>query len=56
MHKMLRAPADFPLTAGQPTAPAKKAAMKSLSDYIYEVLQDIDPANLVDDDQKHRHD
>ena len=53
---MLRAKADFPKVAGQQTAPPKKAAMKSLSDYIYEVLQDIDPANLVDDDMKHRHD
>ena len=56
MHTMLRATADFPLKPGMQVAEPKKAAMKSLSDYIYEVLLDIDPAEQIDDENKHHHD
>ena len=55
MHKMLRAPADFPLRPGAVTAPAKQAAFPSLSDFIYPVLMDTDPAQLIDDEFKNRH-
>lgn len=56
MHTMLRAHPDFPIRQGAPTAPAKKAAMKSLSDYLYDVLMDTDPEQMIDEDMKHRHD
>ena len=33
----------------------KKAALPSLSDFVYPVLMDIDPTNLVEDEYKNRH-
>ena len=56
LHKMLRAPADFPLKVGGATNSLKKAELPSLSDYIYPVLMDTDPEQLVDDEFKHKHD
>lgn len=55
MHKMLQEPADFPIREGAATAVPKKAEMPSLSDLIYPVLMDVDPAQLVDDEFKNKH-
>lgn len=52
---MLRAPADFSSRVGGPSADFKKAALNSMSDYIYPVLMDTDPAQLVEDEFKNRH-
>ena len=55
MHKMLQEPADFPIREGAPTAVPKKAEMPSLSDFVYPVLMDVDPAQLVEDEFKNKH-
>ena len=53
---MLRQKADFPMKPGMPAAAElKKAEMPSLSDFIYPVLLDIDPAQEVDDEYKNCH-
>ena len=55
MHTMLRAPADFPQQVGGPSATLKKAELPSLSDFVYPVLMDTDPEQLIDDEFKNRH-
>ena len=56
LHKMLRAPADFPLKAGGPCASElKKANLPSLSSHVYHVLLDIDPHQMIEEDYKHKH-
>ena len=52
MHEMLRAPVDFPIRAAYKL---KKAEMPSLSDYVYPVLMDVDPEQLIDDACKNYH-
>ena len=52
---MLRAKAEFALRPNLPVADFKKAVLPSLSDFIYPVLLDVDPAQEVDDEFKHRH-
>ena len=45
MHKMLQAQADFPTKQGAVWSDVfKKAELPSLSDYVYPVLMDVDPA------------
>ena len=45
MHKMLQAQADFPTKQGATWSDVfKKAELPSLSDYVYPVLMDVDPA------------
>lgn len=55
MHKMLQEPADFSIRTGALTAAPKKAEMPSLSDFVYPVLMDVDPAQLVEDEFKNKH-
>jgi len=55
MHKMLRCQPEFPARQGGATGEPKKAAFPSLSDFIYPVLMDTDPAQLIDEEYKHRH-
>ena len=57
MHKYLRAPIDFQIQEGriEIVGVPKKVALPSLSDYVYPVLMDIDPSNLVEDEYKNRH-
>ena len=52
MHEMLRAPVDFPIREAYKL---KKAEMPSLSDYVYPVLMDVDPEQLIDDACKNYH-
>ena len=52
MHEMLRAPVDFPI---RDSYKLKKAEMPSLSDYVYPVLMDVDPEQLIDDACKNYH-
>ena len=52
MHEMIRAPVDFPV---RDSYTLKKAELPSLSDYVYPVLMDVDPEQLVEDEFKHRH-
>ena len=49
---MLRAPVDFPIREAYKL---KKAEMPSLSDYVYPVLMDVDPEQLIDDACKNYH-
>ena len=55
MHKMLQEPADFPIRPDAPTAAPKKAEMPSLSDFVYPVLMDVDPEQLIEDEFKNKH-
>ena len=57
MHKLLRAPPDFPLNAGEkpPLQTVKKADLPSLSDLVYPVLLDVDPEQGVEDEYKNKH-
>ena len=52
---MLRAHAEFPAYVGGPTSDFKQAEICSMSDFIYPVLLDTDPTQLVDDEFKNRH-
>ena len=52
LHEMIRAPVDFPI---RDSYTLKKAELPSLSDYVYPVLMDVDPKQLVEDEFKHRH-
>lgn len=55
MHTLLRQPADFPLRPDAPVSEKKKAYMVSLSEYLYPVLLDTDPEQMVEDEFKNRH-
>lgn len=52
MHELLRAQVDFPI---RDSYQFKKAEMPSLSDFVYPVLMDTDPEQLVDDEFKNYH-
>ena len=51
LHQNLRASTDF-----SGSAPLKKSALPSLSDFVYPVLLDCDPTQEVDEEYKHKHD
>lgn len=57
LHKYLRAPIDFTISQDGTAEMGlhKRAALPSLSDYVYPVLMDIDPTNMVEDEYKNRH-
>ena len=52
MHELLRAQVDFPI---RDSYQLKKAERPSLSDFVYPVLMDTDPEQLVDDEFKNYH-
>ena len=58
LHKFLRAPIDFAIGAdgrAELNSVARKAALPTLSDFVYPVLMDVDPTQGIEDEYKHKH-